>query len=222
MIKKVITLDWRAMKYYQVRGLLLPLVGFFAGVIYSPVCVIPFLTYIGISFSVNPFAVEEKGELNNLYLTLPLERRQIVKGRYAFSLIILLSSIAMGIPIMALSNTISFSKYFIGIQGVAVIVSLCILMYSILNISMFPTLFKLGYQKGKIWGFYLPAILFAVIFGVYYVFSAVSENKTVTIDFIAYASDNLMPVSVLCIILAAAIELASYMLSNRIYKKRDF
>lgn len=222
MIHKMISLDWRSMKYYQIRGLLLPIVAFFAGVIYSPIVVIPFLTFIGVSYSVNPFAVEEKGELNNLYLTLPIKRSQIVAGRYALSFIIVLSCIIIGVPIMILSNTISFSKYYIGINGMASIVAFSFFMYSVFNLSMFPTLFKLGYQKGKMWGFYIPAILFAILFAGYYVTTLLPGKETLTIDFIVYATNHMLIINAGFIISAAALLFVSFMISTKLYSERNF
>ena len=77
MITKMIALDWRAMKVYQIRFLLLPIFALIIGWIY-PVFVIPISVFMYMGFSINPFAVEEKGELNNLYLTLPVKRNTIV------------------------------------------------------------------------------------------------------------------------------------------------
>ncbi|MGI6717432.1 MAG: ABC-2 transporter permease [Eubacteriales bacterium] len=71
-------------------------------------------------------AVEEKGKLDNLYLTLPITRKTIVKTRYSLSLImqfsgllfgtistVLLSFILNGKKILYLHTFYSrFSKYF--------------------------------------------------------------------------------------------------------------
>ena len=115
----MIALDWRAMKYYQIRLLLLPVFVFIFGV-YSPLTVIPMSVFLSLNFSLNPFAVEEKGELNNLYLTLPVRRKSIVAGRYILSIIMLLCGIAIGILILPLANKLSISKWFIGIEGFSV------------------------------------------------------------------------------------------------------
>ncbi len=88
MIAKMIALDWSAMKFYQIRGLLLPVFVLIYG-LYSPITVIPLSAIMLLSFSVNPFAVEEKGELNILYLTLPVGRKSIVAGRYMLSILML-------------------------------------------------------------------------------------------------------------------------------------
>ncbi|MDD4295816.1 MAG: ABC-2 transporter permease [Ruminiclostridium sp.] len=221
MITKMIALDWRAMKFYQIRLLLLPVFVFILG-FYSPLTVIPMSIILSLSFSVNPFAVEEKGALDNLYLTLPVRRKSIVAGRYMLSIIMLLCGIAIGILIMPLANKFSISKWFIGMEGFMVVISLSYLLYAILNLFMFPILFRLGYHKGKFWGFYLPMIFFALLFGVYSGITQLPGNKTLTIDFIVYASENLLMVSGSIVVLATILLILSYLISLKLYSKRDF
>ena len=75
------------------------------------------------------------------------------------------------------------------------VISLSYLLYAILNLFMFPMLFRLGYHKGKFWGFYLPMGFFALLFGAYLAITHLPENKTLTLNFIVYASENLLMVS---------------------------
>lgn len=189
MIAKMIAHDWRAMKFYQIRMLLLPVFVLIFG-IYSPLSVIPMSVLLLLSFSVNPFAVEEKGALNNLYLTLPVGRKSIVAGRYMLSIIMLLCGIAMGVLIMPLSNKFTISQWFIGIEGLMVLVSISYLMYAFLNLFMFPVLFKLGYNKGKFWGFYLAMIFFALLFSAYFAVTSLPRYSKLTLDLIVFASEN--------------------------------
>lgn len=221
MIAKMVALDWRAMKFYQIRCLLLPVFIFALG-FYSPMAVIPISVILALSFSINPFAVEEKGALNNLYLTLPVRRKSIVAGRYLLSIIMLLCGIALGLLIMPLVNRFSISKWFIGTEGLLVVVALSYLLYAILNLFMFPVLFKLGYQKGKFWGFYLPMVFFALLFGAYSAITQLPEHKTLTLDFIVYASENMLIVSGSIVALATVLLFLSYAISLKLYSNRDF
>lgn len=221
MITKMIALDWRAMKYYQIRILLLPIFVFLFGW-YNSLLVIPISVIMLLSFSVNPFAVEEKGALNNLYLTLPVKRNTIVAGRYALSLIMLICGILMGIAVTPIANHFSMSKWFIGFNGQMVIISLSYLLYALFNLFMFPILFRLGYQKGKFWGFFLPATFFALLFGAYNGIALLPGNETLTIDFIVYASENMLLMSGGMVILATVILVLSYIASTKLYSKRDF
>ena len=175
-----------------------------------------------LSFSVNPFAVEEKGALNNLYLTLPVKRNTIVAGRYVLSFIMLLCGLVMGIAIMLVSHHFSLAKWFIGFKGYMFVIALSYLLYALFNLCMFPILFRLGYQKGKFWGFYIPVILFAVLVGVYNVVTSLPGYEGFTIAFIVFATENMLLISGGMAVLASLILLASYRLSVKLYSERDF
>jgi hypothetical protein len=134
----------------------------------------------------------------------------------------LLCGIAIGILIMPLADKLSISKWFIGIEGFIVVISLSYLLYAILNLFMFLMLFRLGYHKGKFWGFYLPMGFFALLFGAYLAITHLPGNKTLTLNFIVYASENLLMVSGSIVVLATMLLILSYMISLKLYSKRDF
>lgn len=221
MILKMISLDWRSMKTYQIRGLLLPLFLLASG-IYMPLIVFPMSVFVFLGFSVNPFAVEEKGELNYLYLTLPVSRRMIVTGRYLLSIIMMILGLISAGVMLPLVNLLSTSKWYIGVKGYFIIISVSYLSYAILNLCMFPVLFKIGYQKGKFIGYYLPATFFAVLVSVYYTISCIPGNEGMTLNLIMWATENVILVGIISIIAATFLLLISYLLSLRLYGKRDF
>ena len=222
MIRKMVALDWRAMKVYQIRFPLLPIFAFVFGWLYSPLLVIPLCVVFCLSFSINPFAVEEKGELNKLYLTLPVKRKSIVGGRFALSLIMLLCGLVLGAAILPLANLVSFSKWYLSVEWYVTILALSYLLYAVFNLSMFPILFRFGYHKGKFWGFYLPVGFFGILFGGYTAISSLSGNETLTLDFLTYASNHLLLISGGMAAAAVIILCISYVLSVKLYSKRDF
>jgi len=61
-----------------------------------------------------------------------------------------------------------------------------------------------------------------VIFGAYPLILSLTGNEAFTIEFIAYASENLLLVSGIIILLTLALMLISYIISVRVYSKRDF
>ena len=221
MLAKMIATDWRAMKVYQMRVLLIPFLAVVLGWS-SSIAVIPLCAFACFNFSLNPFAVEDKGALNNLYLTMPMKRNSIVAGRYALSLIIVLCGIVIGVPIMYFVNMIAMSKWYIGINGYLLLISLSLLLFAVFNIFTFPVLFKLGYAKGKIWGVFLPVVLFGLIFGAYPLIISLTGNEGLTIELIAYASENILLVSGGISVFTIAVLLLSYVLSTKVYAKRDF
>ena len=85
MTKRMALFDWNAMKCFHLRIFLLPVISLAAGFI-TALLVVPTNVFMFLFFSVNTFAVEEKGDLNKLYLTLPIKRSSVVAGRYALSI----------------------------------------------------------------------------------------------------------------------------------------
>lgn len=220
MIYKIILMDWRAMKYYQIRLLLMPLFLFFIGLV-SPLIIVPYGMYLALSYSVNPFAIEEKGDLNLLYLTLPVNRNNVVGGRFCLSIIFGGIGLLMSIPVALISNMIGPSHYYLTAEQNLFILVISCFIFSISNLFMFPTLFKLGYQKGKLWGFYIPAIAISVIsVG----FMTVMSMTNINIISIAYnfGTNNLMLMNYSILLLSALILFISYSISKVIYSRRDF
>lgn len=220
MIAKMIALDWRAMKCYQKRFpvVLMPafIIGFSSPLLALPTCVIMFLF-----FSINPFAVEEKGTLNILYLTLPVKRSSIVTGRFTLSLIMALCGVLMGTPIMYLSNRFGLSHYYGPLSWYVFILALSYLLYAFLNLMMFPILFKLGYIKGKFGGFYLPLILFGLLYILYSIITSLPGNETLVLNLLMYVSEHVVITSGGIAIAATIFLCISYAASVRLYSKRD-
>ena len=225
MIRKMIAIDWRAMKVYQLRALLLPFLALILGW-FSPWTIIPICVFACHNYSLNPFAVEDKGALNNLYQTLPVKRRDIVTGRYTLSFIMLICGIIMGLALTPLANllskTIFRSVWYAGFNGTIAILAVSFLLYAVFNLFSFPMLFRFGYIKGKLWGFYLPAMVFGLIFGVFFTVTSLPGNETLQLRLLSYAVENMVVISGGMIITAIALLFLSYVLSIKMYSKRDF
>lgn len=222
MIRKMMMMDWRAMKYYQIRGLLLPLFVCFIGFFSSPLLVIPTSVIMFLFFSLNPFAMEEKGELNNLYLTLPIRRADVVYGRFLLSGVMGTSGVVMGIPLMILVNRFGWSYYSLPVSGYFFVVAFSYLFYSIGLLATYPIFFKLGYNKGKFWGLVIPAILMGVLYGLFAALNYLPGNEMKMLELLEYASQNLLLTSGITILAATLLMVIAIKLSKSIYAKRDF
>jgi len=229
MIRKIIALDWLGMKIYQKVGLFL--------LVHIPIMcfVFPhfifFLAVLSIYLSIFPFGLEEKDDLSYLYLTLPITRREVVTARYALSGIMFICGILIGsvcIPVIQpfslMSNvffidgslTIGFDKYFI-------LLSISYLIYAILNLAIFPFLFKLGYVKGKMWGTYLPLLVMMMLLTVIPIIVVVSETvKDFLWKGVIFISENPILIGIGMFILATFILAISYLISIKVYSKRNF
>ncbi len=228
---KMVKLDWASMKYYRKQMfIILPWIIISFGLMGEEL-LIPILGFCMMCYSVNPFAVEEKGMLNHLYLTLPVTRKAIVRARYGLALIMQFIGIAAGIVITIAASALlhgrvilSFSHTFeVNFTNVFFIVCLTLLIYSVMNLATFPVLFKLGYAKGKAWGYYVPVMgvfMLGYVFAVLITYSgsfAVWVSSALEWTFIHPAAAAAVMLG-----LSSLIVMLSYVLSCRIYGKREF
>ena len=65
-------------------------------------------------------------------------------------------------------------------------------------------------------------VFFALLFGACLAITHLPVNKTLTLTFIVYASENLLMVSGSIVVLATMLLILSYMISLKLYSKRDF
>lgn len=222
MARKMAAMDWRAMKYFHIRGILLPIGAVIVGLFSSPLLVMPTCVLLFVFFSLNPFAVEEKGALNNLYLTLPVSRNAIVSGRFILGGIMGLGGVVLSIPIMILINRFGWSQYYLPFSWYVFVLAASYLLFSLFILVTYPILFKLGYQKGKFFGFVLPAIFMGLLYGVFSVVSHWPGNEMLLFNILKYASENMLIVSGGIAVFATIIMVVSLVLSKNIYSKRDF
>lgn len=222
MARKMALLDWRAMKYFHIRGILLPICVVIIGLFSSPVLVMPTCTLLFVFFSLNPFAVEEKGALNNLYLTLPVKRSTIVSGRFILGGIMGACGVILSIPLTAVVNHFGWSHYDLPLSWYVFVFCISYLLFAVFIFATYPTLFKLGYQKGKFWGFAIPAVFMGLLYGVFSVIANWPGNEMLLFNLLKYASENMLLISGGIAVAATAILAASIMLSKHIYSKREF
>jgi ABC-2 type transport system permease protein len=224
----MIKLDWLSMKCYWLRIIIVPIVITVYGVV-GEFLIIPFISFMMLSFSVNPFAVEEKGKLDNLYLTLPITRKTIVNTRYALSLIMQFVGLLFGVIMTIFMSLILKGKeifyvhnFNADVKAIALLVSVSLLLYSILNLSMFPTLFKIGYAKGKAIGFYIPIVAVSIaIFALYFLWYLNDNFQQSLIKAIEWSYNNPLLISGILVIASGVMLAISYKLSLLFYSKRD-
>jgi hypothetical protein len=222
-------MDWIGMKYYQKRAFLVPVFAC-AVSLFFPIAAIPFLTYGMLSFSVNPFAVEEKGKLDHLYLTLPVDRRTIVRARFGLSFLMVASGLIFGVLLTFLLTALGaimplpvLHPMELTFQNLFLLICVSLLMYAILNLSMFPFLFKIGYVKGKVVGFYLPIFAFLILFYVVFLLAIYYPPfTTIMMQGLQWVFQHILLSSLIMLGAAAAILLLSYHLSLYLYRKREF
>ncbi len=221
MARQLALLDWRSMKSYHVRMIAIPISSFIIGMI-TNVFVIPTCVILSCLFSINAFAVEEKSALDNLYLPLPVKRHSIVAGRFMLSIVMGLLGLIISIPLMLLANQFSLSRYYGPVGWYLSIITISYLFFALLNLSTFPILFKLGYQKGKFWGYILPLSVVGILYFVFMIIYTLPGNELMLFNMLEYASANKLLINGGIAVLATILLIISFGLSRNVYSKRDF
>lgn len=65
---------------------------------------------------------------------------------------------------MPLAYLFSISRWYPDFKWMLAIISFGFLFYGMMSLAMYPQLFRLGYQKGKSWGYYLPAGIICLLY----------------------------------------------------------
>ena len=109
------------------------------------------------------FYIQEKNNLDNLYKSISLNSKEIVKGRYLFSLMYFLFAII--ITFTAYCILAIFNQIDIVLIDVLLTFSSTFLGFIIFFCFQTPILFKFGYLKGKNLAM-IPMVIFMFICGV--------------------------------------------------------
>lgn len=217
----IIKLDWSVMKCYHIRILLI-FVGLLIIGYISPIALVPTSVFLLFCFSINPFAIEEKGDLNRLYLTLPIKRDTIVAGRYILAFLLYLIGVLFSLILMPFANLISRSKWYPDYKWILTLLAFSFLCHAVMSLSMYPLLFKLGYLKGKFLGVYLPLMVLLAAYIAVVEFDVIAKEGKLIFELLVFASEHMLLVSGGIFFLGAVILAASYLLSKKLYAAREF
>ncbi len=164
-VVKMAQLDLRTVRPYRTQMLiLLVLVPLFASVYRQPAIVPVTLVVILVVVAGYPFAIGDKNDLDTLYGVLPVRRRALVAGRYAYAMALVgiaevlgtLIALAMG---AAMDLPLGWSEL-----GYAVVAAFAI--FGVLVSFQFPLFFALGYARARLVTILPMFILMAVVVAV--------------------------------------------------------
>ena len=164
--------------------------------------------FYGVIMVSYPFALSEKNNIENFYGTLSLKKRNIVNGRYIFTLgtmifFTILSYIIMIVGNVILKQGLEYSELlFVLVTG--------FFMSLILVSLQLPAYFKLGYTKGKIFT-YVPFFVIGSLMG-----ESTEKFKAIA----AYIENNPVMVSIFLILCGLLIFEISNIVSQRLYINR--
>jgi len=222
-------LDCFGMKSFWWRIFLRSLIPL-ALILTEPLFIIPLMAFFLQDSMFYTFVTEEKGKLNHLYMTLPVNRKIIVRARFVLVLIGLAIGILLGAGVTLASSALLYGRTLLSVytfnpDGNTLLLLICvsILVCGIINLPSLPLLLKLGYSKGKFIGFYLPSFgMFALAMATILAANHVEAFGEWILSALTWALGNVLQTSLLLLLTAALVFGASYVLSQRVYAKREF
>ena len=166
----------------------------------------------GIMLFISTFSYDDFNNWNSYAVTLPDGRKNVVRAKYIASIILTIIlaivSLVIGIGISyTKTNSLNLDEIISSLMGTMLS---CVIIISLL----YPIVFKFGATNGRI-------ILFAVVFGIAGIGALVSQF--IDMRFIINMLDRLDSYALIAIPIISAILLGiSYLISNRIYRSKEF
>ena len=167
---------------------------------------------IGIMLFISTFSYDDFNNWNSYAVTLPNGRKNVVRAKYIASIILTIIlaivSLTIGIGISyTKTNSINVDEIMSSLMGT--------MLSSVIIISLlYPIVFKFGATNGRI-------ILFAVVFGIAGIGALIAQfvDTTPIINMINRLDNYaLIAIPIISIILLGI----SYLISNKIYKNKEF
>lgn len=167
---------------------------------------------IGIMLFISTFSYDDFNNWNSYAVTLPDGRKNVVRAKYISSIIltVVLGAVALAIGIgisYTKTNTIKLDEIISSLMGTV--------LSSVIIISLlYPIVFKFGATNGRI-------ILFALVFGIAGIGALISNfvDMTYVINMINRLDNCLLvAIPIISVILLSI----SYLVSNKIYKHKEF
>ena len=175
---------------------------------YEMTFVLPFLC---IMLFISTFSYDDFNNWNAYAISFPCSRKTIVKSKYMASIIITIISSIIGVLVAAV---IAGLKGSIDVSETLDSLFSCILAISIIISIMYTMIFKYGSEKGRIFLFLLFAII-AVLGNVFYKYIDFSSLER----YLSFFEKNYY---VVIPMFSALIICVSYLISKRIYLKKEF
>lgn len=215
-LTNVVRLDFYTIRQYLgIKQLgLYGLVGLFIGIgLGEASAALGMLMIYGMFYASYPFLTAEKNQLDLLYLTLPLDRRQVVRGRYLFAFCVTLLFLVFSLLLVVIFAVIQ-KEAILSVDQISAGGTLFFFV-TFIELLQLPFYFKLGYSKAKIIAM-LPILFIplAVVFA-----GKLFGDLSVPL---ARLLENPLPLFVGAALVWLLGLLVSMALSQRFYDKRSF
>lgn len=158
-LARVTMLTLRTVAPYRLQLLGLPLL-MMASFFHEPEGIVPGAVLLSASPAASyPFIISERAHLDTLYAILPLTRRSLLLGRYAWALAPFVATVCVGIPVSLLFARLENVPF--GGYALMDVVAVSWALFA-LNISIqFPVFVWFGYTRAGMLGTTVPIIMVA-------------------------------------------------------------
>lgn len=221
MIKaiNVAKFDFLTVKPYTKMFFVLLAVGIIVGLGNKNSYMVPPMFMIWASFFVSyPFSIGERNSIENLLGTFALKRKDIVAGRYIFSLLGVSAAI-----LFAIAKVYFLSLFFnrsVELKPLLFVTSFGFLMFSLVVSFQIPMYFKIGYTKAKFLTF-LPLLVIGFLVPMLALIPPESIIGKFLKNFGKLVEERQTLACMLFLCGALIVMLISYYVSIRIYEKKD-
>lgn len=216
-----VRLDFLSIKQfstYKQLGLYALVFLFIAFVLKDPYVLTGIVMVFGLFYAAYPFAAGERTEIDLLYCSLPLQKKQLVLGRYLFALLMNLFSAAIA---FLLSLGLHFFGFSVDFQTLGFTILACFLLYLFIETIQFPIYFRLSYTKARI-ATLLPLILLPCLFALGSTLFPQDILESTLYRILDFLSSHILLTIVLLFLFFFSIVSISISISYRLYQKREF
>ena len=158
-IVRMAVLDLRTVWPYRYQGVLV-----FGLVVLidarNPVMLLPVLVMlVTAQFAAYPFNVADKAGLETLYAVLPVSRRSVLHGHYAWATACFLATATAGAALALLLARVQAVPF--GGRTLVTMLALSWALFAVITAIQFPLLIRFGYTRVSVLGTTLPLVVVA-------------------------------------------------------------
>ena len=156
-VARMVMLDLRSITPYRNQaGLILLILAAFATK--NPVVALPAVTLLLTSqVAAYPFQVADKADLETLYAVLPVPRRAVLYGHYAWALATVVATAALGLGLVALYSRIHSTS--VSGRELMTLLTLSWAIFVVNTTIQFPLFIRFGYSRVSLLSTFAPLAL---------------------------------------------------------------
>jgi hypothetical protein len=161
-VARVAMLDLRTVAPYRYQGLAILGICLVMLSHNRPVVLVPALVLLLTSqVAAYPFLIADKADLETLYAVLPLHRRTVLYGQYAWAVVTFLATAVVGTALALLLARVQSVPF--GASTIVTVLTLSWAMFAVTVAIQFPLFIRFGFSRISVMSTFLPLALALVL-----------------------------------------------------------